>query len=195
MANVLKWKGDGAFQDEVVGESHYQADLGQMATGKRTRVTASLVCEPNNPYDKNAVRVEIEGKLVGHLPRERAKFHRQRLARLNEIGSAVECDAVIATGPDGVSGVFLDLPLTVRGSQARENGKMEAVDVTGDKPVTAPRNKEPIGRLWSIAVVAAIAAFVIGLVIDSALVGFGGIIGTIGLLIVWVRWKVSTNRP
>lgn len=68
---------------DVVGESHYHADLAGLATALRgdpdakewteVRTAARLVREPHNPYDRNAVRVEIHGKLVGHLSREEAE--------------------------------------------------------------------------------------------------------------------------
>jgi hypothetical protein len=63
---TLKWKGEGAFQDEVVGESHYQAALKQLAHGEqRRREIASLIPEQNNKYDANAVRVEIGERQSG----------------------------------------------------------------------------------------------------------------------------------
>lgn len=63
---------------DVVGESHYQANL-QRLCGKRKPDgedrwfdQAALVAEPNNPADPNAVRVEIGGQHVGYLRREDA---------------------------------------------------------------------------------------------------------------------------
>jgi hypothetical protein len=62
-------------QVDVVGEQHYQEALeavaaGHNAFGTRTRVlTVTLVREPDNPYDANAVRVEAAEATVGHLSR------------------------------------------------------------------------------------------------------------------------------
>lgn len=107
---TLKWKGEGAFQDEVVGESHCQGALKQLAHGEqRRREIASLIPEQDNKYDANAVRVEIGGKTVGHLPQDRARLHRERLARLNQQSAVVECDAVLVTGPQGIIGVYLEV--------------------------------------------------------------------------------------
>ncbi len=112
MPQVLTWKGPGAFQEEIVGESHYQPALKRLAGGeKRQPATARLICESNNPHDANAVRVEISGQTVGHLPRDEAPAHRKRLAALQQAGAIVECDAVIVTGRDGLISVYLDLPI------------------------------------------------------------------------------------
>lgn len=65
---------------DVVGEGHYHADLAGLMAALRddpdateVRTAARLVREPQNPYDRNAVRVEIHGKLVGYLSREDAE--------------------------------------------------------------------------------------------------------------------------
>jgi hypothetical protein len=111
MANVLRLSGTGAYQDEVVGESHYQKDLKRLAGKERRKnVAARLTCEDDNPYDKKAVRVSIEGKTVGYLPKEEARPYRQQLAAMGQAGATVECEAVIVTGKDGACGVYLDLP-------------------------------------------------------------------------------------
>ncbi len=63
----------------VVGESHYQPAL-RAVVGTRDvqgfekamTTTAALIAEPDNKYDRNAVRVDIDGRPVGHLAREDA---------------------------------------------------------------------------------------------------------------------------
>lgn len=62
----------GSDRVEVAGESFYRAALERVvASGGQSRpLSATLLPEPDNPYDRNAVRVEIEGEMVGHLPRE-----------------------------------------------------------------------------------------------------------------------------
>ena len=67
----------GGWTVEVVGESHYQDALEAIAGGKtqhacRLEKWAHLVREPDNPYDRNAVAVHIDGVKVGHLAREDA---------------------------------------------------------------------------------------------------------------------------
>jgi hypothetical protein len=108
---------------DVVGESHHHADLASLMAALRSDLDANeawtaarLVRDPQNRYDRNAVRVEIHGRLVGHLPREDAEdiqrwlklLERQRrpafvLARL---GGGRSADGVV--GPIGVT--LVDLP-------------------------------------------------------------------------------------
>lgn len=74
---------------EIVGESHYQAALEQVAGGKTDRATeaqaiAYLVREPDNPFDRNAVAVYILGQKVGHLSRDDAEEYAPLLDELWE---------------------------------------------------------------------------------------------------------------
>ena len=66
---------------DIVGESHYAEALERIAGGRTEDGTvrgrdellvAALVPQPSNPYDPNAIAVEIEGELVGHLCRDDA---------------------------------------------------------------------------------------------------------------------------
>ena len=62
---------------QVAGTSYRQKALRKIA-GKKTEdgfdlpVTAALVPEPSNEHDRNAVSVQIDGALVGYLPRDLA---------------------------------------------------------------------------------------------------------------------------
>ena len=47
---------------------------------------ALLVPEPSNPHDPNAVMVQIEGRLVGYLPRDEAVAYGPTLRELGERG-------------------------------------------------------------------------------------------------------------
>lgn len=74
---------------EVVGESHYQADLEAIAGGKSEEAVelekwAHLIPEPENAYDRNAVAVYIEGRKVGYLPRVDAETYAFLLAQVWE---------------------------------------------------------------------------------------------------------------
>ena len=68
----------GNFSVSLAGESHY-FDAISMATHRRTGehlVLAELIREPENKFDSNAVRAEINGRTVGYIPREEApSFH------------------------------------------------------------------------------------------------------------------------
>ena len=68
----------------VAGESHYQEALRAIAGPGDVRhdTEAHLIPEPENEYDPNAVRVEIDGHKVGYLPRDLAPAWGPRLAEL-----------------------------------------------------------------------------------------------------------------
>ena len=121
--------GTGNFKFEVVGESHYQGAIEHLAGGRtedgvREQRTATLICDDNNDYDDQAVRVEINGRTVGHLSRVDARTYRRVLADEGRAGAIVSCPALIVGGWDrgdgdiGHFGVKLDLPLAKR---ARKN--------------------------------------------------------------------------
>jgi hypothetical protein len=105
---------------EVVGESHYQDALWRIVGGRRrdpVRHETEAVLEPDldNPYDPNAIKVLVQGDLVGYLSREDAAAYRPGLLRLMETSATgrVALDAAIVGGgprSDGIGflGVFLD---------------------------------------------------------------------------------------
>ena len=99
---------------DVVGESHYQDALaeiagGYSADGTRIEKTATLVLEARNRYDPEAVAIHIEGKKIGHLSRENARRYRGRLHELGTPDREATCPAVIVGGwkrRDGRTGQF-----------------------------------------------------------------------------------------
>ena len=110
----------GSYLFEVVGESHYQADL-ERIVGGRTEDSASFQCvgtlipEPDNPYDPQAVRVSVDGCTVAHLSRDwAAKFN---AALLSSGYARASCNALIVGGWDrgeddrGHFGIKLDIVL------------------------------------------------------------------------------------
>lgn len=71
---------------EVVGESQYQDAIERSyvrhgGDGHDLKVTAAVVPEDGNRHDRNAVRVEIDGRTVGYLPREIAPDYRATMGR------------------------------------------------------------------------------------------------------------------
>jgi hypothetical protein len=100
---------------EVVGESHYLPALLQL-TGRRQQehvrqeVVASLVPEPTNPYDPNAVSVHVDGRQVGYLSRHDAVAYASVIGGLASEGHVGACRGWIC-GREGTPnlGVFLDL--------------------------------------------------------------------------------------
>jgi hypothetical protein len=84
----------------VVGTSFHQDELEVIAGGRnfagtrRRLLTVTLIREPDNPYDENAVRVDAAGVPVGHLSREDApQFH-------SIIQHAATCRAELVGGWD-----------------------------------------------------------------------------------------------
>ena len=101
----------------VAGESHYQDALRKMIGPTKGDVAvdteALLIPEPSNPHDPNAVMVQIDGQLVGYLPRDEAVAYGPTLKQLGERGRTGLCEARIAgRAESGTSnlGVFLRLP-------------------------------------------------------------------------------------
>lgn len=110
---VLKKDGTPRFPVEVKGESQYQAALhrvaGRPSDYVQVQKLAALVPEPNNPHDENAVRVVIEGHLVGYLAAEDAEDYEevlQTLAGRRQVGA---CQAMIYGGGEKSFGVWLSL--------------------------------------------------------------------------------------
>ena len=104
---------------EVVGELAYQATLWQLCHGTlgdrvRCDIVAVLVPEPTNPYDANAIAVQIGGHIVGYLPRGTAQEYLPGLKRLMAMrGGYIALRGVIVGGgyyDDGPGrlGVWLD---------------------------------------------------------------------------------------
>jgi hypothetical protein len=117
-------KGNGDYETDVVGESHYQSSIEKICgprspEGEEKEVTAQLVLEDNNRHDKEAVRVDIEGQTVGYLSRSDARSFRaelkKKLPRGTEAGT-LTCGALIVGGWEkskndrGFYGVKLDIP-------------------------------------------------------------------------------------
>jgi collagen type III alpha len=81
------WGANGWCNQEIVGESHYLPNLqrlfGQVSTKHRDLETSALLlAEMDNRHDANAVAVQIEGDVVGYLPRDIAAKYRPCLMDL-----------------------------------------------------------------------------------------------------------------
>jgi hypothetical protein len=75
---------------EVVGELAYQDALWRLSGGTvgdriRRHVVAVLVPEPTNPYDANAIAVQIDGQVIGYLPRATAQEYLAGLQHLMSV--------------------------------------------------------------------------------------------------------------
>lgn len=102
---------------DIVGEASYQKNIAKFAEyrGDRdcfTEVEATINREPNNKFDKNACRVDIQGLTVGYFAKNNAESWIKLLNKL-EIpeNSLITVDAVIVGGGDSRQlGVRLDMP-------------------------------------------------------------------------------------
>lgn len=78
---------------EAVGEVHHQDALLASVQARqhaiRTEIhveRAELVHEPDNEHDRDAIRVEVDGRKVGHIPRSVPKVYRAALLILLDRG-------------------------------------------------------------------------------------------------------------
>lgn len=115
-------RGPGQFRCEVAGESHYQDALERIAgprgeEPKRHQCRATLHLEPSNAFDPNAVRVEIDNRTVGYLPKQLAPKYGQQIRAQGLEGATLTVDALIVGGWDrgkgnaGHFGARLDIPI------------------------------------------------------------------------------------
>lgn len=115
--------GPGRFAVDVAGESFYPDSFATLCGPRSAEAVniekrARLALQDDNPHDKQAVRVTIDGYPVGHLSREHARVFR-RSVRYGELSKyeVFECAAIICGGWDkgngdaGNYGVRLDLNL------------------------------------------------------------------------------------
>lgn len=117
----IELSGPGDFAVEVVGVSRRQDAIAEIVarhgrSGRTLTVDALLILENANPHDANAVRVEIDGALIGYLSRDNACRYRADLAAANTPDVTVQCSARIVGGFETANGnrahfgVRLDLP-------------------------------------------------------------------------------------
>jgi HIRAN domain len=120
-ANETHWAEDaerfGDIRVDVVGESHYQPAIRaacdwRPGTDILFHCMAELVPEPTNPYDRNAIKVTINGACVGHLSRKDAVTLGPMVQEAIKHQGNGMCRAVIAGRANGDTdnlGVFLHL--------------------------------------------------------------------------------------
>lgn len=117
---TLHIDGAGTYDFDIVGEASYQENLEQIAgpkteAGHEHECMAVLIPEPDNRYDRNAVRVDINSLTVGYIPKEIAAAIAGMIARSPAV-SRFSVDAIIVggwrrrNGSEGSFGVKLDMP-------------------------------------------------------------------------------------
>lgn len=79
---------------EIVGEQSYQDNLKRIAgekqnVSKEYETRARVVSEPTNKFDKNAIKVEINGLTVGYIPKKDAATVSKQVKGIDKIVPAV----------------------------------------------------------------------------------------------------------
>lgn len=93
-------QGENTKMVSVVGEAYYDDACDRLLPagyGPYTlKTTATLVREPSNTHDRNAVKVLVKGQHVGYLKRDLAK---KCAPALDSVRTAITCDAKIVRRP------------------------------------------------------------------------------------------------
>jgi hypothetical protein len=91
---------------DAAGASHYQDALETVGGGRtpfgvrHPLITATLVREPANPYDSNAVRIDADGRPLAHVPKQDATRFHAVIDKLTGQGRPATCRAVLIGGWD-----------------------------------------------------------------------------------------------
>lgn len=117
----------GRFAFDIVGESNYQGNLWRVAQtahpehGARVIEPVYVVLEDENPYDGNAVRVDMMSITVGYLSREKVVWYRKMLA---EGRVPTVCHGRISGGFPLDGGGSANLGVTLDLEARRASGKL-----------------------------------------------------------------------
>lgn len=134
---VLIWKLEYGY--DLVGESNYRDHLARVAEsgsgedqsrGEVYRL-AILEREPNNRYDRNAVRVTIDGVTVGYVPRDDAPLIGPTIGQVEKAGGRFAVRAVVGWSGSLASapiGVRLDFPDPSKGSRDGQFTPLSAIE-------------------------------------------------------------------
>ena len=119
--DIVVLTGIARFDIEIAVEEHHQGALEAICGPRKPRdvnrfEAARLILEEKNPQTKNAIRVEVRGKLIGYLSPEDAVVYRRLLIARDKPNATGQCQIAIRGGwvsSDGRKGpyeVWLDLP-------------------------------------------------------------------------------------
>lgn len=144
--------GGESFPQEIVGESHHQAQLRDIARGVgpvRLDRWAVLRPEDTNPHDPRAVRVEIQGHHVGYLSRADAARARRALGASLTADAGFWVPARIYGGGDRAYGVWLALDLIAEAARSRPTatGRFEGAGRFSVPVVGVNRHQEHLRAL------------------------------------------------
>ena len=138
--NAVLLRGGGTLQ--VVGESFHQEELERIVGGKREEsaelyTVAVIRREPDNPADPQALAVEIDAQIVGHIGRQDALAWRPLIEQIENAGAVALCAAQIrggwrrSSGEEGHFGVVLFVgppeQALPRSSQGQKRGLIDRI--------------------------------------------------------------------
>ncbi|HEY5520202.1 MAG TPA: HIRAN domain-containing protein [Candidatus Limnocylindrales bacterium] len=87
----------------VVGSQHYRTAV-KRAVGRMgpqgVTLTVALVPEPTNPYDPNAISVQVDDQIIGYLQKATAKSYRTVMGALAQRGLTGYCRVDIKPDPN-----------------------------------------------------------------------------------------------
>lgn len=103
----------GSYSQGLAGESHYFDAISKAVkrqTGEHLTL-AEIIREPENKFDSNAVRVEINGRKVGYIPRTEAPSFHPLLSYAASVNQRVfaSCRVWVSDSDDAYGSVSLDV--------------------------------------------------------------------------------------
>jgi hypothetical protein len=109
--------GSGLYGFEIHGESYHTDAIRAVVGGPYDapfyfRTVAAVARERGNPYDPNAVAVSLGGRLVGYVPREKARSFGKELDALG-IDTSAQCRAEVAGNVAGLGGWMYSIRLDI----------------------------------------------------------------------------------
>jgi hypothetical protein len=113
--SLMHWRPSGRYDLAIIGENFYQQHLNALAghagLSPGQELKACLAPENENPYNNQAVRVDIGGDTVGYLSEEDGIRFRHWLESVNLTNQITTCNAMIAGGDTDEQGK--EKPFTV----------------------------------------------------------------------------------
>lgn len=117
----------------AVGTSYYSDSFQRLTGGARddgfrAGCTASLIPEPDNPYDSEAIAIRIGGLAVGHLSRDDARDYRSMIDTAIDLHGVASVSAAIVGGwrrGDEVGDFGVELRFSDRPDRAADAGPDE----------------------------------------------------------------------
>lgn len=90
---------ESMFAFRVAGISHCQAAASRCVVGDAVR----LMAEPHNPFDSNAIRVDVRGEKIGYVPREQTSSLRSFAPEFES--AVVRVEGVLGGGSGFLTGI------------------------------------------------------------------------------------------